>query len=159
MRRPYIRGMASIFSRVIAGDLPGRFVWRDDRCVAFLTIAPLAPGHVLVVPVEEVDHWIDLDPALLAHVMEVSRRIGRVLQDTFSPTKVAVLVVGEEVPHAHVHLVPFTDLSQVDLANADPSPDPEALDDAAERIRAGLRASDPGGGGEAAAVRAAGVKD
>lgn len=133
--------MASIFSRIIAGELPGRFVWRDDRCVAFLTIAPLAPGHVLVVPVEEVDHWIDLDPGLLAHVMEVSRRIGRVLQEAFSPTKVAVLVVGEEVPHAHVHLVPYTDLSQVDFANADPSPDPDALDAAAEQIRAGLRAS------------------
>ncbi len=133
--------MASIFSRIIAGELPGRFVWRDDHCVAFLTIAPLAPGHVLVVPVEEVDHWIDLDPGLLAHLMEVSRQIGQVLQDTFRPTKVAVLVVGEEVPHAHVHLVPFTDLSQVDFANVDPSPDPAALDDAADRIRAGLRAS------------------
>ena len=64
--------MASIFSRIIAGELPGRFVWRDERCVAFLTIAPTAPGHVLVVPVEEIDHWIDLPPDLLAHLMDVS---------------------------------------------------------------------------------------
>ncbi|HYI60769.1 MAG TPA: HIT family protein [Acidimicrobiales bacterium] len=137
--------MASIFSRIIAGELPGRFVWRDDRCVALLTIAPTAPGHVLVVPVEEVDHWVDLDPDLLAHVMDVARQVGRVLQDVFSPTKVGVLVVGEEVPHAHVHLIPFTDLAQLDLSTADPSPDPAALDDAAERIRAGLRAADAPG--------------
>lgn len=138
--------MPTVFTKIIQGELPGRFVWRDDRCVAFLTIAPLAPGHVLVVPVDEVDHWIDLDADLLAHVMEVARRIGRVLQDVFTPTKVAVLVVGEEVPHAHVHLVPFTDLSQVDFANADTAPDPAALDDAADRIRAGLRAAGSGPG-------------
>lgn len=133
--------MASIFSRIIAGELPARFVWRDERCVAFLTIAPLAPGHVLVVPVEEVDHWIDLDPDVWAHVMDVARQLGRVLQDTFRPTKVGVLVVGEEVPHAHVHLVPFTSLAQLDFANADADPDPAALDEEAERIRAALRAA------------------
>jgi histidine triad (HIT) family protein len=132
--------MASIFSRIIAGELPGRFVWRDDRCVVLLTIAPTAPGHVLVVPTDEIDHWIDLPPDLLAHVMDVARQVGWVLQEVFSPTKVGVLVVGEEVPHAHVHLIPFTDLAQLDLSTADPSPDPAALDDAAERIRAGLRA-------------------
>ena len=133
--------MPSIFTRIIEGELPGRFVWRDERCVAFLTIAPLAPGHVLVVPVEEVDHWIDLSPDLLAHLMEVARQIGQVLQDTFRPSKVGVMVVGEEVPHTHVHLVPFTHLGQLDFANADTSPSAEALDRAAEQIRAGLRAA------------------
>lgn len=132
--------MASIFSRIIAGELPGRFVWRDDRCVAFLTIAPTAPGHTLVVPIAEIDHWIDMPADLLAHVMEVSRTIGRALQQVFEPTKVGMLIVGEEVPHAHIHLVPFTDLFQLDLANADPDPDPGALDEAADRLREGLRA-------------------
>ncbi len=132
--------MATLFTRIIDGEIPGRFVWRDERAVAFLTIAPLAPGHALVVPVEEVDHWIDLDPDLLAHVMDVARQIGRAQQEAFSPTKVGVLVVGEEVPHAHVHLVPFTGLDQLDFANADHSPDPAALDDAADRLRAALRA-------------------
>ena len=133
--------MATLFTRIIEGEIPGRFVWRDERVVAFLTIAPLAPGHVLVVPVAEVDHWIDMEPALLAEVMEVARVIGRVLQDEFQPTKVGVMVVGEEVPHAHVHLIPFTGLDQLNFANADPNPDPGALDDAAERIREGLRAA------------------
>jgi histidine triad (HIT) family protein len=133
--------MASIFSRIIAGELPGRFVWRDEHCVAFLTIAPTATGHVLVVPVEEIDHWIDLPPELLAHLMDVSRTIARAQQEVFQPSKVGMLIVGEEVPHAHVHLVPFTGLHQLDLANADPDPDPGALDEAAERLRAGLRAA------------------
>jgi histidine triad (HIT) family protein len=133
--------MTTLFTRIIAGEIPGRFVWRDERAVAFLTIAPLAPGHVLVVPIEEVDHWIDLEPALLAHVMEVARTIGRAQQEAFRPTKVGVLVVGEEVPHAHVHLVPFTGLDQLDLAHADHDPDPAALDDAATRLREALRAA------------------
>jgi len=133
--------MATLFTRIIEGELPGRFVSRDDRCVAFLTIAPLAPGHLLVVPIEEIDHWIDLEPDLLAHLMEVARTIGRVQQDVFRPVKVGVLVVGEEVPHVHVHLVPFHRLDQLDLARADHDPDPAALDAAAAAIREGLRAA------------------
>ncbi|HEV7722831.1 MAG TPA: HIT family protein [Iamia sp.] len=132
--------MATLFTRIIDGEIPGRFVWRDDRVVAFLTIAPLAPGHVLVVPVVEVDHWIDLEPALLAHVMDVARTIGRAQQEAFTPTKIGVLVVGEEVPHAHVHLIPFTGLAQLDFANADHDPDPAALDAAADLLRRTLRA-------------------
>lgn len=136
--------MTTLFTKIIEGEIPGRFVWRDERAVAFLTIAPLAPGHALVVPVEEVDHWIDLEPDLLAHVMAVARTVGRAQQEAFSPTKVGVLVVGEEVPHAHVHLVPFTGLSQLDIANADPSPDPADLDAAAEALRRALRSQGAG---------------
>jgi histidine triad (HIT) family protein len=132
--------MPTLFTRIIDGEIPGRFVWRDDRVVSFFTIAPLAPGHVMVVPIEEVDHWIDLSPDLLAHVMEVARVIGRAQQEAFSPTKVGVIVVGEEVPHAHVHLVPFTGLDQMSFANADPNPDPAELDAQAELLRAALRA-------------------
>ncbi|CAN5489959.1 MAG: HIT family protein [Iamia sp.] len=133
--------MPTLFSRIIAGEIPGRFVWRDERCVAFLTIAPLAPGHVLVVPIDEVDHWIDLPEALLAHVMTVARTIARAQQEVFSPSKVGVIVAGEEVPHTHVHLVPFTRIDQLDFANAEVDPDPDALDDAAARLRDGLRAA------------------
>ncbi len=131
--------MASIFTRIIAGELPARFVWRDERSVAFLTRNPLAPGHTLVVPIRELDHWIDLPPDLAAHLWSVAQRVGRAQQAAFSPVKVGVLVVGEEVPHAHVHLVPFHHLHQLDLANAEADPDPAALDDAAERLRAALR--------------------
>jgi len=133
--------MPTIFTKIIQGELPGRFVWRDQRCVAFLTINPLAPGHTLVVPIDEVDHWIDLPADLNAHLWSVSQAIGKVLQQEFSPVKVGVIVVGEEVPHAHIHLVPFHDLAQMSFANADPSPDPATQDDEAERIRAALRAA------------------
>lgn len=136
--------MPSIFTRIIEGELPGRFVWRDADVVAFLTVAPLAPGHTLVVPIQEIDHWIDVPPELHAHLWQVAQSIGKVLQREFQPTKVGVLVVGEEVAHSHIHLVPFRDLSQLNFANVDPSPDPAALDDAAERIREGLRADGHG---------------
>lgn len=137
--------MPTLFTRIIDGEIPGRFVWRDARCVAFLTIAPLAPGHVLVVPVEEVDHWIDLPEDLLSHLMEVARTIGRAQQEVFRPRKVGIIVAGEEVPHAHIHLIPFTGIEQLDFANADAHPDQAALDDAADRLRAELRAAGAAG--------------
>jgi histidine triad (HIT) family protein len=137
--------MSTIFSKIIEGQIPGRFVWRDDDVVAFLPIALLAPGHTLVVPIEPVDHWIDLDPELNAKVWTVAQTISRALDAIYSPTKVGVLVVGEEVPHAHVHLVPFTQLSQMSFANQDADPAAEALDQQAEALRAALREAGFGG--------------
>ena len=132
--------MTTIFSRIIDGELPGRFVWRDEEVVAFLPIALLAPGHTLVVPIEPIDHWIDLPEDLNASLWRVARAIGAALQEAFQPRKVGVLVVGEEVPHAHIHLVPYTDLSQMSFANQDTNPDPAAVDQQMDRIRATLRA-------------------
>ncbi len=131
--------MASVFTRIIDGELPGRFVWRDDDVVAFLSIGPLAPGHTLVVPRDEVDHWIDLDPATWQRVSEVTRTIGQALQGAFDPPRVGTAIAGFEVPHCHVHVVPLRELADLDFARVDPDPDPAALDDAAERIRAALR--------------------
>jgi diadenosine tetraphosphate (Ap4A) HIT family hydrolase len=130
--------MPSVFSRIIAGELPGRFVWRDPDCVAFLTINPLKPGHTLVVPRREIDHWIDLDPALCAKVFAVSRSVAAGVAKAFPCTKVGVIVAGLEVPHVHVHLVPMTDLRDIDFDRQDRNPDPRALDDAAARIRSAL---------------------
>jgi histidine triad (HIT) family protein len=132
--------VTTIFSRIIDGELPGRFVWRDERVVAFLPIALLAPGHTLVVPIEPIDHWIDLPDDLNAAVWQVAKAIGGALQEAYNPSKVGVLVVGEEVPHAHIHLVPYTDLGQLSFANQDTDPDPAELDGHAERIKATLRA-------------------
>lgn len=131
--------MATLFTRIITGELPARFVWKDDKCVAFLTIAPLATGHALVVPIEEVDHWIDLPADLAAHLWKVSQQIAKAQQAAFDPARVGVLVAGEEVPHAHIHLIPFTTVSQLEIRNADPSPDPANLDDAALRLRTALK--------------------
>ena len=130
--------MATLFTRIINGELPGRFVWRDDRVVAFLTIAPLKPGHVLVVPIEEVDHWIDLDADLLEHLMQVSQTVGRAVDRAFRPEKVGLMIAGLEVPHVHVHVVPMNGVRDLDFANADPHPSPESLDEAAEAILAAL---------------------
>ncbi len=138
--------MATIFTRIIDGELPGRFVWRDDRCVCFLSINPLQPGHALVVPRAEVDHWVDLEPELATHLMTVSHQVARAQQAAFSPVKVGLMIAGLEVPHVHLHLVPIRGVHDLDFANADPSPDPVELDDAAERLRGALRAA---GAGEA----------
>lgn len=133
--------MPTLFSRIIAGELPGRFVWRDERAVAFLTIAPIRPGHTLVVPVEEVDHWLDAEPELNAHLMAVSQKVGRAIQEAFEPARVGLMIAGLEVPHVHLHLVPIETLHDLDFARADAKPDPAAMDAAAEKIRSALRAA------------------
>jgi diadenosine tetraphosphate (Ap4A) HIT family hydrolase len=129
----------SIFSRIIAGELPGTFVWKDDQVVAFLSIAPMMPGHTLVVPRAEVDHWIDLDPALAAHLFSVAQQIGRAQDLEWKPRRIGLLIVGEEVPHTHLHVVPINHPDELSFAHADPAPDFDALAAAAVRLRARLR--------------------
>jgi len=131
--------MPTIFTRIIDGELPGRFVWRDDLCVAFLSINPLRAGHTLVVPRAEVDHWIDLDPAVNAHLVGVAQEIGRAQESAFHPTRIGLMVAGLEVPHVHLHVVPIDGVYDLDFGNAQHDPDPGALDDAARRLRGALR--------------------
>jgi histidine triad (HIT) family protein len=128
----------SIFSRIIAGEIPGTFVWRDDRAVAFMSIAPMMPGHTLVVPRKEVDHWIDLQPELAAHLFAVAQQIGRAQDLEWKPRRIGMLIVGEEVPHTHLHVVPINAPDELSFARAHPV-GADALDDAATRIRARLR--------------------
>ena len=130
----------SVFTRILDGELPGRFVLRDARCAAFLTVAPLRPGHVLVVPVEEIDSWLDLPPELAGHLVLVAQRVGRAVQAAFGSARVGLVVAGLEVPHAHLHVVPVDTMADLDFARADPAPDPAALDDAQARILARLPA-------------------
>ncbi len=141
--------MATLFTKIIEGEIPGRFVWRDERAVAFLTIAPIAPGHALVVPIDEVDHWVDLEPDLAAHLMEVARVVGRAQVQAFPAARIGMIIAGLEVPHCHMHLVPIESEADLSFARADHDPDPAALDDAADRLRAALR--DQGHGGHVAA--------
>ena len=131
--------MASIFTKIIRGELPGRFVWRDERCVGFLTIVPLKPGHTLVVPIEEIEHWLDLEPDLLQHLVETSRTIGKAIERAFRPPKVGLMLAGLEVPHVHFHVSPIWTVKDLDFTTADRDPDPAALDQAAESIRKALR--------------------
>jgi len=132
--------MPSVYTRIMAGELPARFVWSDDLCVAFLTIRPLRPGHTLVVPRLEVDHWLDLEPDLLGHLMGVAHQLGRALQHGFNPVKVGMILAGLEVPHVHIHLVPIWTMAHLDWARVDRNPRPDEMDRAAETIRASLTA-------------------
>jgi histidine triad (HIT) family protein len=129
----------SIFTRIIDGEIPGTFVWKDDRCVAFLSIAPMKPGHTLVVPREEVDHWVDLDSALAQHLFTVAQTIGKAQHRAFSPRRVGVMIVGDEVPHTHIHVVPIDSADELSFAHADSNPPEGALDDAAGKLRVALR--------------------
>ena len=133
--------MATIFTRIINHEIPGIFVWRDEQCVAFLSINPLAHGHTLVGPIEEVDHWVDATPALVAHLFEVTHIIGSALERAFDPARVGVIIAGYEVPHAHIHVVPTNDMSQLNFANAAGEVDHSSLDAAANSIRQALRAN------------------
>ncbi|MDH3685303.1 MAG: HIT family protein [Myxococcales bacterium] len=132
--------MASIFTKIIRGELPGRFLWKDDRAVAFLTIEPLKPGHALVVPIAEVDHWIALEPDLAAHLMRVAQAVGQAQQRAFDPLRIGMMIVGVEVPHVHLHITPIDAIGDLNFAKAERNPDPAAMDAAAEKIRAELRA-------------------
>ena len=136
--------MASIFTRIIAGEIPGRLVWDDDRCVVMVDIRPLHQGHCLVIPKAEVDHWVDLDVETATHLMEVAQQVGRAQQRAFSCRRIGLLIAGFEVPHAHLHVVPLDNMSNLDFANADPSIDGAELDRVAERLRQEL--VDDGGG-------------
>jgi histidine triad (HIT) family protein len=129
----------TIFTRIIDGEIPGRFVWRDDRAVAFLDVRPLSPGHTLVVPVAEIDHWTDLSADDAAHLMTVAHAIGNAQRAAFDAPRVGLMIVGFEVPHVHIHVMPTRSMADFDFGNADSSPDPVALDEHAGALRAALR--------------------
>jgi histidine triad (HIT) family protein len=130
--------MPTLFTQIINREIPGRFVYEDDTCVAFLTIEPLAPGHTLVVPRQEVDHWIDLDQGTLDHLMSVARRIGQAIEEIYHPTKVGLMIAGLEVPHVHIHVTQLNEVHDLDFANAATDPDSNELDQSAVHIRDAL---------------------
>jgi diadenosine tetraphosphate (Ap4A) HIT family hydrolase len=133
--------MPTVFTHIIEGRIPGTFVWKDDRCVAFMTINPIADGHVLVVPRDEIDHWVDCSPDLSAHLFAVAHEIGRAQMDAFACERIGLIVAGYEVPHTHLHVIPTANMADLSFANAASTVEREALEAAAARIRAALRAA------------------
>ncbi|HEX8520103.1 MAG TPA: HIT family protein [Pseudonocardia sp.] len=131
--------MATVFSRIVAGELPARFVWSDDQVVAFLSVNPLAPGHTLVVPREEVDQWVDASPELFARVTAVAHAVGDAVRAVWAPPRVGLLVAGFEVPHLHVHVFPAAGMGAFDFANAAREVDAAEQDAHAEALRGALK--------------------
>lgn len=131
----YARDVTSIFTRIIEGDIGGRFVWSDEICVAFMDVRPLNRGHVLVVPRAEVDHWIDLSEQTMSHLIQVAQRVARAQQEVLAPGRVGLMIAGFEIAHAHIHVVPCDGMQHLDFGQADSNPDPADLDGLAARLQ------------------------
>jgi diadenosine tetraphosphate (Ap4A) HIT family hydrolase len=131
--------MATLFTKIIDGEIPGRFVWADDVVVAFATIAPITDGHTLVVPRAEVVQYTEADDDLLAHLTRVAKIIGRAQQTAWDAPRAALLVAGFEVPHLHLHVLPAWDEASLSFRNARTDVPAADLDAAAEKVRQALR--------------------
>lgn len=130
--------MTTIFTRILRGELPGHFVWRDELCAVFLSINPLTPGHALVIPTAEVDHWLDLDVETNMHLTAVAHRVGGAIMEVFETERVATVIAGFEVPHVHVHVFGANSMGDLDWANAAASVEQSELAANAARLRAAL---------------------
>jgi diadenosine tetraphosphate (Ap4A) HIT family hydrolase len=129
--------MATLFTRIINGELPGRFIYSDELVVAFLTISPLRPGHTLVVSREEVDQWTDAGQPLLHHCLDIARLIGNAAKQAFDAPRAGLIIAGLEIPHLHVHVFPVWAEADFDFGRARPASD-EELDQAEARLRAAM---------------------
>lgn len=110
--------MATLFSRIVAGEIPAHKVAENDQFLAFLDIMPLKKGHVLVIPKTEVDYIFDVEDELLGEMMIFAKEVSKKIKATFPCKKVGVAVVGLEVPHAHIHLIPINSIDDMNFANA-----------------------------------------
>lgn len=126
--------MASIFTRIINGEIPSYKVAEDENYYAFLDINPLVKGHTLVVPKKEVDYIFDLDDDTLSGMMVFAKRVARRIKETTDCHKVAVVVLGLEVPHAHIHLIPMNDENDVDFHREKLQLSPEEFKEIAAKL-------------------------
>ena len=131
----------TLFTRIIKGDIPGTFVYRDEFCVAFMTISPITTGHTLVVPIKEVDQWTDLPPKLNEHLFNVAKVIGQATKRAFGCERIALVIAGYEIPHCHLHVIPSNSMADLEFANARTNVDRDELEQAAVRIITDLRSA------------------
>ena len=127
--------MASVFTKIVKGELPAYKIAENEKFLAFLDINPLAEGHTLVIPKQEIDYLFDLDDNLLAEMMLFSKKIAKALDKAIECKRVGVLVVGTEVPHAHIHLIPFKNEPQVCITGKKLKFTDEQMKEIAERIK------------------------
>ena len=127
--------MASIFSKIVAGEIPCHRIAENDEFLAFLDIQPLADGHTLVIPKTEVDYFFDLDERLLSRINLFARDVARQIETAIPCQRVGVAIIGLEVPHAHVHLIPLNAVSDINFERPKLERSQEQLAEVAERIR------------------------
>jgi histidine triad (HIT) family protein len=130
--------MATIFSKIIAGEIPSYRIYEDDRYYAFLDIHPLAEGHTLVIPKVETDYLFELEDDLLAGMMLFAKKVALAIDQTMDCKRVGVAVLGLEVPHAHIHLVPINDLHDIEFSKPKLKFTEEQFRDTAQRISAAI---------------------
>ncbi len=130
--------MPSIFSRIIAREIPAQIIAEDEQFLAFLDINPLAEGHTLVIPKKEVDYLFDMDDDTLSAILLFAKKIARALESVIPCERIGVSVVGLEVPHAHVHLIPINSIDDMDFGKIKLSPSQVELAETADKIRAAL---------------------
>lgn len=132
-----VQPMPSIFSRIIAREIPAHILREDDEYLAFLDVRPIRPGHSLVIPKAEIDDVFDLPDTLLSGLLPFGRPVARAIREVTGASRVGMAVVGLEVPHAHVHLIPIDGVHDIDFRRASPADDGE-LAALADRIRSAL---------------------
>ena len=127
--------MASIFTKIINREIPGHFVWEDDLCFSIMTIQPIKQGHLMVIPKEEVDHWDDVPETTATHLIAVSQKIAKAIKAVIPCKRIGVSIVGIEVPHTHIHLMPMDTTADMDFKNSQEMSH-DLLADTAASIRA-----------------------
>ncbi|WP_104160567.1 HIT family protein [Arthrobacter sp. ZGTC212] len=136
--------MPTLFTKIINGEIPGRFVWKDEDVVAFLSIGPLTDGHTLVVPRLEVDKWTDVPADLVQKLTAVAQVIGQAQVAAFGSERAGLSIAGFEIDHLHLHVWPANSLQDFDFSRAESNPDPERMDANAQKLRGALRAAGHG---------------
>lgn len=130
--------MPTIFSRIINGEIPSYKIAEDERYYAFLDINPLAQGHTLVVPKAEVDYIFDVDDDTLAGMMVFAKKVARAIEKVVPCQRIGVAVIGLEVPHAHIHLIPLNQISDIDFSRPKLKLEKEVFQQLAESIKGAL---------------------
>jgi histidine triad (HIT) family protein len=130
--------MATIFTKIVNREIPAYIIAEDDKCLAFLDVFPITKGHVLVIPKEEVDNIFDLEDDLLAHIHTFSKKVAKAMENSFNCLKIGVSVVGLEVPHAHIHLLPINSVGDMDFNKPKLSFSEEEMKEIQELIKSNL---------------------
>lgn len=127
--------MASVFSKIISGEIPSYKIAENDRFLAFLDVFPLVHGHVLVVPKKETDYIFDVEDQELAEMMIFAKKVAKAIRKAVPCKRIGVAVIGLEVPHAHIHLVPLNTVSDINFSQPKLKPTAEELDSMAQKIK------------------------